>query len=363
MVGAVQGLAPLGELLHRRDRVPRVRVGADVRGLARVRPRQPLRRADAVRLRRVGHAASTSSTRRAGYDAARGRARRSRGRRRGRRRSDRGGCDRRGHARRARAPGRRAGPTTARHRRSFNLARTSSSSPRSRRPGTAGGRRAGRRGHSRARPRGRRSPGISRGGSASRACGSSTCDPRDAPGRRRPRHSGISRSRRFARRARRRPRPISASRTSAPTRRLCCAEASRAPGSSGRPPGAGSRVLSAEATGRGRSRRRSRPPGARFSSPLERAASRARPDGRLRCRSRRRRRRRPVRRRSWGRARARRGTRSRSAAAPSSRSAGAARSAVAEVDRALRRMRADGTMHRLARTWLGIDPARLRLLR
>ena len=36
---------------------------------------------------------------------------------------------------------------------------------------------------------------------------------------------------------------------------------------------------------------------------------------------------------------------------------------VAEIDRALRRMRADGTMHRLARTWLGIDPARLRLLR
>ena len=37
--------------------------------------------------------------------------------------------------------------------------------------------------------------------------------------------------------------------------------------------------------------------------------------------------------------------------------------AVAEVGRALRRMRADGTMHRLARAWLGIDPARLRALR
>jgi len=37
--------------------------------------------------------------------------------------------------------------------------------------------------------------------------------------------------------------------------------------------------------------------------------------------------------------------------------------AVAEVDRALERMRMDGTMHRLARTWLGIDPARLRPLR
>ena len=37
--------------------------------------------------------------------------------------------------------------------------------------------------------------------------------------------------------------------------------------------------------------------------------------------------------------------------------------AVAEVDRALARMRADGTMHRLARQWLGIDPARLRPLR
>lgn len=37
--------------------------------------------------------------------------------------------------------------------------------------------------------------------------------------------------------------------------------------------------------------------------------------------------------------------------------------AVAEVGRALRRMRADGTMHRLTRTWLQIDPARLRVLR
>ena len=37
--------------------------------------------------------------------------------------------------------------------------------------------------------------------------------------------------------------------------------------------------------------------------------------------------------------------------------------AVAEVSRALRRMRADGTMHRLARAWLGIDPSRLRALR
>jgi ABC-type amino acid transport substrate-binding protein len=36
--------------------------------------------------------------------------------------------------------------------------------------------------------------------------------------------------------------------------------------------------------------------------------------------------------------------------------------AVAEVGRALQRMRADGTMHRLARAWLGIDPARLRAL-
>ena len=37
--------------------------------------------------------------------------------------------------------------------------------------------------------------------------------------------------------------------------------------------------------------------------------------------------------------------------------------AVAEVSRALQRMRLDGTMHRLMRTWLGIDPARLRPLR
>ncbi len=37
--------------------------------------------------------------------------------------------------------------------------------------------------------------------------------------------------------------------------------------------------------------------------------------------------------------------------------------AVAEVDRALTRMRADGTLHRLTRSWLGIDPARLRPLR
>jgi cystine transport system substrate-binding protein len=36
---------------------------------------------------------------------------------------------------------------------------------------------------------------------------------------------------------------------------------------------------------------------------------------------------------------------------------------VSEVDRALARMRADGTMHRLARQWLEIDPARLRPLR
>lgn len=36
--------------------------------------------------------------------------------------------------------------------------------------------------------------------------------------------------------------------------------------------------------------------------------------------------------------------------------------AVADVDRALARMRADGTMHRLAKAWLGIDPARLRPL-
>lgn len=37
--------------------------------------------------------------------------------------------------------------------------------------------------------------------------------------------------------------------------------------------------------------------------------------------------------------------------------------AVAEVSRALQKMRFDGTMHRLMRTWLGIDPARLRPLR
>jgi glutamate transport system substrate-binding protein len=37
--------------------------------------------------------------------------------------------------------------------------------------------------------------------------------------------------------------------------------------------------------------------------------------------------------------------------------------ALADVDRALRRLRADGTLHRLAQAWLGIDPARLRPLR
>jgi cystine transport system substrate-binding protein len=37
--------------------------------------------------------------------------------------------------------------------------------------------------------------------------------------------------------------------------------------------------------------------------------------------------------------------------------------AVAEVGRALQSMRADGTMHRLIRAWLGIDPARLLPLR
>lgn len=36
--------------------------------------------------------------------------------------------------------------------------------------------------------------------------------------------------------------------------------------------------------------------------------------------------------------------------------------AVAEVDRALRRLRADGTLHRLALAWLRIDPGRLRKL-
>ena len=36
--------------------------------------------------------------------------------------------------------------------------------------------------------------------------------------------------------------------------------------------------------------------------------------------------------------------------------------AVTEVDRALRRLRADGTLHRLALAWLGIDPGRLRIL-
>lgn len=37
--------------------------------------------------------------------------------------------------------------------------------------------------------------------------------------------------------------------------------------------------------------------------------------------------------------------------------------AAADVGRALRRMRADGTMHRLTRAWLQIDPERLRILR
>ena len=37
--------------------------------------------------------------------------------------------------------------------------------------------------------------------------------------------------------------------------------------------------------------------------------------------------------------------------------------ATADVERALGRMRTDGTMHRLAKRWLQIDPARLRVLR
>jgi ABC-type amino acid transport substrate-binding protein len=37
--------------------------------------------------------------------------------------------------------------------------------------------------------------------------------------------------------------------------------------------------------------------------------------------------------------------------------------AVADVNQALARMRMDGTLHRLARAWLGIDPSRLRPLR
>jgi cystine transport system substrate-binding protein len=36
---------------------------------------------------------------------------------------------------------------------------------------------------------------------------------------------------------------------------------------------------------------------------------------------------------------------------------------VATVDRALARLRSDGTLGRLARSWLGLDPARLRILR
>ncbi len=36
---------------------------------------------------------------------------------------------------------------------------------------------------------------------------------------------------------------------------------------------------------------------------------------------------------------------------------------VADLFRLVRRLRADGTLHRLARTWLGIDPARLSPLR
>ena len=73
-------VAALGELLHRRGRIPRVRLGADLRRLARLHPRQSLRRRDAVRLRRDRHARSTSSTRPRreqplGRPGARGRAR------------------------------------------------------------------------------------------------------------------------------------------------------------------------------------------------------------------------------------------------------------------------------------------------
>ena len=64
MVGAVQGLAAVGELLHGRHRLPRVPVGPDVRGVSRLRAGEPLRRrrcssASPSRARR-----STSSTRR-----------------------------------------------------------------------------------------------------------------------------------------------------------------------------------------------------------------------------------------------------------------------------------------------------------
>jgi ABC-type amino acid transport substrate-binding protein len=37
--------------------------------------------------------------------------------------------------------------------------------------------------------------------------------------------------------------------------------------------------------------------------------------------------------------------------------------AVADVDRELARLRRDGTLGRLARTWLGLDPAALPVLR
>ena len=64
MVGAVQGVAAVGELFHGRRRVPRVRLGTDVRGLARLHQGESLRR------RRCSSASprparpSTSSTRR-----------------------------------------------------------------------------------------------------------------------------------------------------------------------------------------------------------------------------------------------------------------------------------------------------------
>ncbi len=53
LVGAVQGLAPLGELFHGWGRVPRVRLGADLRRVARVHQGEPLRRAHVVRVRRI----------------------------------------------------------------------------------------------------------------------------------------------------------------------------------------------------------------------------------------------------------------------------------------------------------------------
>ena len=361
VVGAVQGVAALGELLHRRHRLPRVPVGPDLCRLARLRAREPLRRrrccsASPSRARR-----STSSTRPT--------------------------CDARSAVRAlAGGVGVVAGlvvcaiVAAAAARR----ARPAGRQPRRRSAATDYGRRGAASDGARRRARGSAipscrqvscatarsssrvasrstSPAISPSASASPASGSSTSSrprgcssPRCVP--------GISRSPRSGRSAA----ASAAADLSDPylgtdqavvlrrglprlttladlRRKITCAVR----GSDGARAIAGSVRPAREADSR-----LARPSGCSSSSRRARAtrpSSTRTPSGSSS----------PAVAASSGPSR----PASSAAAATSSRVTRGGPIAVSEVDRALARMRADGTMHRLARQWLGIDPARLRPLR